>query len=71
MDRAVGLLRGLAHTTDGAHRRRPIDYIIAACAEATDDVILWHWDNDLTVICDFGGIPHEAEHARAEEHGIS
>ena len=71
MNRAVELLRGLAHTTDGAHRRRPIDYIIAACAEATDDVILWHWDNDLTVICDFAEIAQEAEHPRAGANGIS
>src|SRR6059036_2405143 len=29
MARALELLRGLAHTTAGAHRRRPIDYILA------------------------------------------
>ena len=69
-DRAVDLLRGLAHTTAGAHRRRPIDYLIAACAEAADDVVLWHWDHGITVICDFAGIAHEAEHGRAEGHGL-
>lgn len=69
-DRAVELLRGLAHTTEGAHRRRPIDYVIAACAEAAG-AVLWHWDGDLTVICDVAGIPHEAEHARAAEHALS
>jgi len=71
LDRSVELLRALAHTTNGAHRRRPIDYIIAACAEAADDVLLWHWDNDLTVICDFAGIAHEPEHPRALAQGIS
>lgn len=72
LDRAVELLRGLAHTSDGAHRRRPIDYIIAVCAEASEgDVVLWHWDADLTVICDFAGIVHEPEHARAVAHGIA
>jgi hypothetical protein len=71
LDRSVELLRGLAHTTDGAHRRRPIDYLIASCAEAGDDVVLWHWDSDLTVICEYASIAHEAEHARAAANGIA
>jgi predicted nucleic acid-binding protein len=71
MERSLELLRELAHTTDGAHRRRPIDYIVAACAEAAADVVLWHWDTDLTVICEHAGIAHEAEHQRAREHGIN
>ncbi len=71
MARALELLRGLAHSTDGAHRRRPIDYIIAACAEAHRGVTLWHWDDDLTVICEFAGIAHEREHARAKANGLS
>lgn len=70
-NRALELLRGLAHTTAGAHRRRPIDYLIAACAEAADDVILWHWDRDFTAICEFAGIAHEPEHARAKAGGLS
>ena len=69
-NRALDLLRALAHTTDGAHRRRPIDYLIAACAEAADDVVLWHWDEDFTAICDFAGIPHEPEHERAKANGL-
>lgn len=73
-ERAIELLRSLAHTTAGAHRRRPIDYMIAAAAEAEQrlrgDVVLWHWDNDLTVICEHAGIPHEAEHARAKANGL-
>lgn len=71
LDRALDLLRGLADTTDGAHRRRPIDYVIASCAEAARDVVLWHWDADLMVICDFAGIAHEAEHSRAAAHGLA
>jgi predicted nucleic acid-binding protein len=68
--RSLALLRGLASTTEGAHRRRPIDYLVAACAEAAEDVVLWHWDRDLTAICDFAGIRHEAEHDRAREDGL-
>lgn len=71
VDRSVELLRRLAHTSDGAHRRRPIDYMIAACAESSNGVVLWHWDNDLTVICEFAEIDHEAEHARARANGIT
>lgn len=70
-ERALVLLRSLAKTTAGAQRRRPIDYLVAACAEASDGVVLWHWDRDLTAICDFAGIAHEAEHDRAREHGIA
>jgi predicted nucleic acid-binding protein len=70
-DRALALLRSLAHTTEGAHRPRPIDYLIAASAEADPEVILWHWDTDLSVICDFAGIAHEPEHSRASEHDLS
>ena len=73
-ERALDLLRSLAHTTAGAHRRRPVDYLIAATAEAEQrlrgDIVLWHWDSDLTVICDHAGIPHEAEHARARANGL-
>lgn len=75
LERALELLRSLAQTTAGAHRRRPIDYIVAAAAESErrlrGDVVLWHWDSDLTVICDHAGIPHEAEHSRARANGIA
>ena len=70
--RSVELMRQLAGTTRGAHRRRPIDYLVAACAETSGaDVVLWHWDRDLTAICDFAGIAHEPENdrARAERLG--
>ena len=70
--RALDLLRDLAATTAGAHRRRPIDYIVAACAEAAaGDVVLWHWDRDLTAICEHAGIAHEPEHDRAKANGIN
>ena len=70
-ERSIELMRGLARTTRGAHRRRPLDYLLAACAEeAGDEVVLWHWDRDLSAICDFARIPHEAEHERARAHGL-
>lgn len=68
--RALEVQRQMAHTTDGAHRRRPIDYLVAVCAEAASGVVLWHWDADLTVICNRTGQPQEAEHLRARQHGI-
>jgi predicted nucleic acid-binding protein len=69
--RALEVQRGLAKMTAGAHRRRPIDYLVAACAEdAGEDVVLWHWDADLTAICEHTGQPHEPEHERAREHGL-
>jgi predicted nucleic acid-binding protein len=70
-DRAVELMRALARTTSGAHRSRPSDYVVVACAEAAGgDLVLWHWDRDLTAICDYAGIPHEPEHERARVHGL-
>ena len=73
MERSLALLRDLARTTAGAHRRRPTDYVVAACAEAAGeaDVALWHWDRDLTVICEHAGIAHEPEHGRAQANGIN
>lgn len=69
--RSVNLMRELARTTRGAHRRRPIYYLVVACAEAAgEDVVLWHWDRDLSAICDFAGIPHESEHDRARAAGL-
>ncbi len=69
--RALLVQRELAHTTAGGHRRSALDYLIAACAEeAGRDVVLWHWDSDLTVICEHTGQPHESEHERARQHGV-
>jgi predicted nucleic acid-binding protein len=62
MERALDLLLLLADTAPGAHRRRPTDYIVAACAEvAGRGVLLWHCDPDLAAICDCALIPHVAE----------
>jgi hypothetical protein len=71
IDRSRELLRGLAGPTDGAQRRRPVDSLVAACAEAAESVVLWHWDRDLTTICEHAGIAHEAEHERARAAGIA
>lgn len=68
--RAVDVQRALAGKTRGAHRRPALDYLIAACAEAAYDVVLWHWDHDLRIICEHTGQPHEAEHARARRHRL-
>lgn len=69
--RAVDVQRELAATTRGAHRRPALDYLIAACAESTDDVVLWHWDHDLRLICEHTGQPQEAEHARARQRRLA
>ncbi|MCP9486883.1 MAG: PIN domain-containing protein [Gaiellaceae bacterium MAG52_C11] len=69
--RAVAVQRELAATTRGAHRRPAIDYLIAACAELSDEIVLWHWDHDLRVICEYTGQPREGEHARARRHRLA
>lgn len=69
-ERALELLRSLARTTDGAQRRRPVDYLVAACAEAAPGVVLWHWDRDLVAICEHVPIAHEPEHDRARANGL-
>jgi len=68
--RAVDVQRALAAKTRGAHRRPALDYLIAACAEAADDIVLWHWDHDLRIICEHTRQPQEAEHARARRHRL-
>lgn len=70
MQRALEVQRGLIGTPK-ARRRRAMDHLIAACAEdAGGDVVLWHWDADLTAICEHTGQPHEPEHERSREHGL-
>ena len=60
MERSLDLQLTLARTAPGAHRRRPVDYIVAACAEASgNDVRLWHASPDIAAICDHARIPHE------------
>jgi predicted nucleic acid-binding protein len=62
MERALDLLFLLVDTTAGAHRRRPLDYVVAACSElAGSAVVLWHCDPDLAAICDRAGIRHVSE----------
>ncbi len=38
---------------------------------AADDVVLWHWDHDLRLICEHTGQPQEAEHPRARRHRLA
>ena len=47
-----------------------LDYLVAATAQSGEEVVLWHWDRDLTVICDHAGIAHEPEHEPATGNGI-
>lgn len=62
VERALVVQRELAHAQPGGNRRRPTDFLVAACAEdAGGDVVLWHWDLDLAVICAHTGQAHEAE----------
>lgn len=70
-NRARELLFELAATTERAHRRPALDYLVAACAACHGEVTLWHWDHDLRIICDHADIPHEAEHERARKRGLS
>lgn len=61
-ERAVQVQRDLAAGTHGNHRRPAADFLIAAAAEeAGDDVILWFFDKDLRIICEYTGQPFEAE----------
>jgi predicted nucleic acid-binding protein len=61
MERSLDLLLTLAHASSpGAHRRSPLDYIVAACAEAAgNDVVVWHTSPDVALICDHARIRHE------------
>ena len=69
--RALEVQHGLVQVTAGRHRRSAVDYLVAACAEeAGPETILWHWDADLTAICEHTGQPHEPEHERARQHGL-
>jgi predicted nucleic acid-binding protein len=58
--RALEIQSELALAAPGAQRRSVAHFLIAACAEdAGPDVTLWHWDEDLAVICEHTGQPHE------------
>ena len=70
VERALLVQRELAHARPGGHRRRPSDFLVAACAEdAGSDVVLWHWDRDLAVICGHTGQAQEAESPPARRSG--
>ena len=70
VQRGLELLRELGRTEDGAKPRRPLAFVVAACAEASGDVTVWHWDDDLTAVCEFAGIPHGPEHEWASGAGL-
>jgi predicted nucleic acid-binding protein len=60
--RALAVQRSLAHVGHGHHRRKAMDYVIAATAElAGPDVVLWAFDRDMQVICEHTGQPCELE----------
>ncbi len=62
VERALAVQRELAAASDGNHRRSPMDFLIAAAAEAAGgEIVLWCFDRDLKVICDHTGQPCEAE----------
>lgn len=62
VERALEVQRGLATISNGGHRRPAVDFLIAAAAEAAGgEVILWSFDRDLRVICEYTGQPSESE----------
>lgn len=64
--RALEVQSELALAERGAQRKSVVQYLIAACAEdAGRDVVLWHWDEELALICEHTGQPHEFEETRA------
>lgn len=60
-ERAMEVQRLLAARSDGAQRRSPVDFLVAAVAEQHDDVVLWCFDKDFRVIADITGQPIEEE----------
>ena len=61
--RALEVQQALARTSNGAHRRSPVDLLTAAVAEQGDYVVLWAFDRDYRVIADVTGQPTELESA--------
>ena len=49
-ERAMEVQRLLAAKSNGAHRRPPVDYLIAAIAEQHEDIILWCFDKDYSMV---------------------
>ncbi|HKI67209.1 MAG TPA: PIN domain-containing protein [Solirubrobacterales bacterium] len=69
VERALAVQRELARASDGNHRRAPIDFLIAAAAEAAgDEVTLWCFDRDLEVICGHTGQSCEPEQSTDPGH---
>jgi predicted nucleic acid-binding protein len=69
VERALEVQRGLAAISNGSHRRPAIDFLIAAAAEAAGgEVILWSFDRDLRVICEYTGQPNESENSTGSGH---
>ena len=69
VERALSVQRELAEASDGNHRRPPIDFLIAAAAEAAGpEIVLWCFDRDLKVICQHTGQPCEAEESTGPGH---
>jgi predicted nucleic acid-binding protein len=70
VQRGLELLRDLARAENGSRPRRPLAFVVAACAEAAGEVTVWHWDDDLGAVCEFAGIPHGPEHEWASGAGL-
>jgi predicted nucleic acid-binding protein len=56
-ERALEVQRLLAGRSHGLHRRKPVDFLVAAIAEAHRDegVVLWAFDDDFRIIADATG----------------
>ena len=67
-ERAMDVQRILAARSHGGHRRSPVDLLVAAIAEQHDDVILWAFDTDYTVIAGVTGQPTEIEASTGRGH---
>lgn len=69
VERALEVQRALADRSDGGHRRPAIDFLIAAAAEAAGpEIVLWCFDRDLKVICEYTGQPSEPEESTGAGH---
>jgi predicted nucleic acid-binding protein len=66
--RAIEVQRGLAATSNGAHRRSPNDLFIAAIAEMHEDIVLWAFDTDSRVLAGFTDQTVELEESTGPGH---
>ena len=66
--RAIEVQRLVAARSNGAHRRPPADFLIAAIAELHPDVVLWCFDRDYRMIADLTGQPLEGEESTGPGH---